>query len=279
MDVVVVSKNVAFGNHAVGVVEVVLRFLTSHAVVVGGKLVDVGVACASEEVFHGFVVHAFGGVELQTQGIFVRVVDAVIESGAEREHHLVVVSALLVVECLAACQLTLAVDVVHLIPIDLTIGFGGGPIVNQCVVLLKQIGVFGQVVGIVLVGVPNVEHAARQIFVVVGTRVVSIAAPSQSRCAVHAVLEAGRRNEFLVFVDVEIPCQDGSRFEVVHHAGIALFPVLITPVGVVIMRVGQPIHFLGGCRLLCAFGGRTECYEREAVAVADFLFGGQEVAE
>ena len=64
-----------------------------------------------------------------------------------------------------------------------------------------------------------------------------------------------------------------------HHAGIAFLAVLVTPVGIVVAVVGQPVGFLGRGTLLGAFGGRAEGHDIDGVAVVDAFLGGEEVGE
>ena len=191
----------------------------------------------------------------------------------EGEHHLVVVAAFLVIERFSAGGLILPVHVVHTVPVDLSVGLGSRPEVHQVVVLVQQVRVLRQVVRVVLLGIPHVEDAARHILVVVGSRVVSVAAPAQCRGAVHGVLEAGRCGELLRVVHFPVPRQDGRRFEVVHHACVALLPVLVTPVRVIVVRVGQPVSLFCRGPLLCALRGRAEGDQRERVAVVEAFFG------
>ena len=159
VDVVVVAKLVADADLTVGVVEVVLCLIAAHTVVVGGKLVDVRVAGCAEEVVHRLVVHTLRMVEAETSGVFVITVDLLVEGGVDGRYHLVVVATLQVVECLAALCFVLAIDVVHTVPVDLLVGFGGAPVVHEGVVLVQQEGVLVEVVGVVLVGVVDVEDA------------------------------------------------------------------------------------------------------------------------
>ena len=159
VDVVVVAKLIADTDLSVGVVEVVLCLVAAHAVVVGGKLVDVRVAGCAEEVVHRLVVHTLRMVEAETSGVFVITVDLLVEGGVDGRYHLVVVATLQVVECLTALCFVLAIDVVHTVPVDLLVGFGGAPVVHEGVVLVQQEGVLVEVVGVVLVGVVDVEDA------------------------------------------------------------------------------------------------------------------------
>ena len=257
--IIVVTELVAYTDLAVGVVQVVLRHNAAFTVVACGELIDVGVAQSAEQVVHRFVVHAFGRVELNAYGILAVLIDSVIESRVEGKHHLVVVAAFHVVERIAARGGMFLIDEIHAIPVNLTVGLVGSPIIIKGIVFFQEPRIFVKVIGIVLpVSVVNIKGAGGQILVIVGARVVSVAVPTECRGAIHGILESGRSGEFHVVVNLPVPSKDGRRLIVVHHACIALLAALIAPVGVVIVGVGEPIGLLGGGTLLRALRRRAE---------------------
>ena len=224
-------------------------------------------------------MHALGGVEREAEGVLAVAVNFLVEGRVEGEDHLVVVAAFLVVESLPAVGFALAVHVVHSVPVDLSVCLGAGPEVHEVVVLSEEVRVLGEVFRIVLFGVVHVEDGARQVLVVVRSGGVGIAAPAECGGAVHRVLEAGGRGELLGVVDFPVPGEDGRGLEVVHHAGVALLPSLVAPVGVVVVGVGEPVGLLGRGTLLGAFRGRAEGDEAQGVVVVEAFLGSEEVGE
>ena len=257
--IIVVSELVAHADLAVGVVQVVLRHNAAFAVVACGELVDVGVAQSAEQVVHRFVVHAFGRVELNAHGILAVLIDGVIESRVEGKHHLVVVAAFHVVERIASRGGMFLIDEIHAVPVDLPISLVGSPIVVKGIVFFEEPRIFGKIIGRILpFGVVNIKGARGQILVIVGAGVVGVAVPTECRGAIHGILETGRSGEFHVIVNLPVPSKNGRRLIVVHHASITLLAALITPVGIIIVGVGEPIGLLGGGTLLRALRRRTE---------------------
>ena len=216
--IIIVSELVSDSDFGVRIAEVVLDFRRVGSVVILCELVHVGVACAAEEVRHGFVVHALREVEGGADGVFVFFVDVSTQHAVEGCHHLVVVATLLVVECFSACRFVLSVDEIHSVPVDLTVGVVCHPVVFQRVVLLEEPGVLCEVVRIVDGRVIDVEDGGGEVFVVVGSRVVGVSVPAECGGTVPRVLKSGSRGPFRFFVDVPVPGEDGGRFEVVDDA-------------------------------------------------------------
>ena len=156
-DVVVVAELIVNANLAVGIVQVVLRFLTVATILVGSELVNVGVLCATKEVGHGLIVHTLCAVVLETEGITMMSVDIVIEERVERFDHLVVVATLLIVKCLVALGGSTAVDRIHAVPIYLAVGLRTCPIVVKLVPAFQSPRILLQPIITILFGIVHIE--------------------------------------------------------------------------------------------------------------------------
>ena len=272
LNLVVVAELVAFAHNAVGVVEVVLHARVADAVGAEGIGVDVVVIISAEQVVHFLVVAAAVLSEDEAAGENLLVRELGFDGRGQVEHQRVVVLGLDVVEGIAAAAVLVAVGGIELVEVNLTVGLGSRPPVNGALPL-------GQCKLIVAhVAVPHLVVAARHVLPVVGLRVLGVAVVEL--CAlVHAVLAEGRRGKRHLVGDVPVPGKDGRGSEVVHHARVALLAVLVAPVGIVVIVVGEPVGLVGRGALRGALGGVAPCGERERVAVGPFLLEAEEVAE
>ena len=192
-------------------------------------------------------------------------------------------SAFLIVERFPTFLFVAAVDKVELIPVDLSVRLVGRPVLAKCFPLFEQEILVRHVVFVRIaaraVASPHVAHARGEVLIIVRSRIVSIAIPSQRRPAVERIGVAQVRSQSrVVVVAVPVPREDTCGSEGAHHARIAFFAVLVTPVWVVVVRVGQPIGLFCRSRLLRAFGRRAVGHERKRMVRAEALFRSEEIS-
>ena len=129
------------------------------------------------------------------------------------------------------------------------------------------------------VAAPHIAHARWEVLIVVRSRIVRIAIPSQRRTAVERIGVAQVRGQSrVVVVAVPVPREDTCGSEGAHHARIAFFAVLVTPIRVVVVRVGQPIGLFSRSRLLRAFSRCAVSHERKRMVRAETLFRSEKIS-
>ena len=126
--------------------------------------------------------------------------------------------------------------------------------------------------------IPHVEVARRHVLPVVGVRIVGVVVVELG-ARIHAVASGERRGQACLVVDEPVPCGELGGREVRDHARAALLSLLVSPVGVVVAVVGQPVGLVCSGSLCGALGGVTPCDHRETVVVVDDLLGTEEVGE
>ena len=80
-------------------------------------------------------------------------------------------------------------------------------------------------------------------------------------------------------VDVPVPSHHHRRSKVVDNARVALLAVLIAPVGVVEIAVGQPVALVGGSALSGPLSGVAPGDDAQRVAVVELLLGSEKIGE
>ena len=96
--IIIVAKLVVFTDQAVGIVQIVLNHTGVVAVVTHGEFVYVRIFVGTQQIFHGFVVHAFGGAGVYAGCDITVLVHVAFQGGTEVEGHLVVMTILYVVQ-------------------------------------------------------------------------------------------------------------------------------------------------------------------------------------
>ena len=282
VDVVVVAEAIAFANHTIRTTHVVLRFVGGDAVIIHRKLVEVSVASGTEQVRHGLVVHAVRMVELYAEGDAMVHVEGVIERRTQRPHALIVVATFQIVERFSALLFVAAVDKVELIPIDLSVGLVGRPMLAKGLPLFEQEVLVRHVVFVRTaaraVAAPHIAHGRGEVLIVVRAWIVGIAVPTERSAAVERISIAQvSRHAHIVVIGLPVPRQDARGGKGSHHARITLFAVLVTPVWVVVVRVGQPIGLFCRRRLLRTLGRCAVGHEREGVVRAEAFFRREKI--
>ena len=136
------------------------------------------------------------------------------------------------------------------------------------------------VVCIVTIGevAPNIEVGARHILPVIWLRVLGVVVV-QLGALVHRVFAIYRGGELQLVVDVPVPCCDGRRSEVVDNARVALMTILIAPVRVVVIVVGEPVSLVGRSTLGRALGRVAPGRETQGVTIVPLLLNSEEVRQ
>lgn len=101
----------------------------------------------------------------------------------------------------------------------------------------------------------------------------------QTRCAVHRIFGKGAGGQLHLVIDLEIPGQQGTGLKVVDDTAGTLLAVLVTPVGIVLTVVGQPVSLVGRGTLLSAFSGITPGGEVQRMFLVDDLLYGHEISQ
>ena len=190
-------------------------------------------------------------------------VQACVERGVERG--LVQVAAALLHHidgASVAKALVVEVGLVERGPVDLGKG---------CVARAPELFVLGCQFGVV--------HVGGQVAVVVGARVGSVV-PVEGRVAVAAVVEGYAGVELHLGLYFPLVAEDARRVVGRYDARVALFAVLVAPVGVIQVVARQVVHLLQRTAALSALHGRAERRQGQAVASAvPLLLGHQGVRE
>ena len=139
------------------------------------------------------------------------------------------------IDCVLAKCFCLSVDGIELVPVDLAVCLVCFPIVIE-VLPCVELPIFWH-------QIPDIVGITWQILVVVRARVGSIASPVECCGAIARILEHCGGCQLGLIVDVEVPSQHTSWLQSLRYAGIALLATLITPVAIIIMRVGKPVGF------------------------------------
>ena len=155
---------------------------------------------------------------------------------------LYVVEGVAAVDLRARTAVVGAVGSIESVPVDLSVLLRGLPPVDRALPLRE-----GEVC-VTHITAPDIEIATRQVLPIVGLRVLSIAVV-EFRTLVHAVLSEGRGREFQLVADIPVPGEDGRGREVVDDAAVTLLAVLITPVGIVVIIIGEPVGLIRGSTL------------------------------
>ena len=270
-DVVVVAEAVALAHSPSGVVQVILHTGVAASVSADGVVIDIVEVVGSHHVRDSLIVLTRVRGQLHTHQELRLRIDVPVEGGTEVQGELVAVALEHVVSSIAAHGVHLLIGVVELVPLNLPVLFGCRPeviaVLPGCEVVVAAVGQAPYIVVVAGEGLPVVGFGIQGVVVL------------QARTAVHAVLAIEGGHELQVVVDLEVPGEQGRRLEGVHHARVAFLAILIAPVGVVLVVVGEPVSLIGADALLSALRGRSPGAEAEAVAVVEHLLQGEEIAQ
>ena len=131
------------------------------------------------------------------------------------------------------------VGIVQAVPVNLPVTLAGCPVI---VTFLPGCPIF------ILRRIPYVRIVAGEILPVVRSRILAVVI--QFGAAVHGVFEKRTGSEFHVVLYLEIPSEQCTRLIVVHHAAVTLLAILVAPVGIVLVIIGQPVSLISAGSLL-----------------------------
>ncbi len=254
--IVVITELVALANDGIAVVQVILNLVGVSVVCAQCVGINIMIGVSPEQILHCLVVHSFVRAAYYAHVKLLVLVDLIIEGGSERDGKRVVVLRLYVVHGVRILRVGLPVCIIKPVPVELPVGFRCRPEVVSRVPVGKTLR---RAVGSVRL-VPHVIVAARHVLPVARQRVFRVVVV-QLRAFVHAVFPEQRRGQLRIVVDVPVPCQEGCRREVVNHARVTLFAVLVSPVRVVVPVVCEPVHLVCSGSLRSPFRRVAPCHQ------------------